>query len=269
MSMGNALLVSDDSTHIHQLSRALGEVSIRPDICREVPEALRLLHTRKFDAIIVDSQLGFHSASVLEEVRSTASNRTAVTFAIGGIDMDSSMRKLSSFVFDGPMSSDSVRRTLRAAYGLVLRERRRYFRCPICIPVLILKRPTCEVRCHSINISEGGLALNTAVSLKRGELVQLRFSLPGRQEPWTIEGTVCWEKVERIGVHFASISPDRKTDLQEWLARKLEENIPDALAETFNNHGSHNHGSHAGNRPAGPHNFDPGFDPNFDPAVAS
>jgi DNA-binding response OmpR family regulator len=253
MSMGNALLVSDDSLHIHQLSRALGEMSIRPDICREATEALRLLHTRKFDAIIVDSDLGTQSASVLEEVHSTASNRTAVTFAIGSDDMDSSMRKLSSFVFDGPISSESVRRTLRAAYGLVLRERRRYFRCPTCIPVLILKRPAYEVRCHSINISEGGLALNTSVSLKPGEHVQLRFALPGRQDPWTMEGMVCWGKVETIGVRFASISPERKTDLQEWLARKLEEQIPDAVAETF---GSHADSSRA-NRPTGLHNCEP------------
>jgi len=253
MSMGSALLVSDDSMHIHQLSRALGEVSIRPDLCREVPEALRLLHTRKFDAIIVDSHLGTQSASILEAVRSTASNRTAVTFAIGGAGMDSSMRRLSSFVFEGPISSDSVRRTLRVAYGMVLRERRRYFRCPICIAVIILKRPTCEVRCHSINISEGGLALNTPVSLKTGELVQLRFALPGRQDPWTMEGTVCWEKTERIGVRFASISTERKTELQEWLARKLEEQIPDAIAETFNNSGT---GSLA-NRPAVSHHCVP------------
>lgn len=233
MSVGNALLVSDDSMNIHQLSRALGEMSIRPDICREVPEALRLLHTRKFDAIIVDSHLGTQSASILEEVRSSASNRTSVTFAISGVDVDSNLRKLSSFVFDEPVSSESVRRTLRAAYGLVLRERRRYFRCPICIPVLILKRPTGDLRCHSINISEGGLALNTSVSLNPGEEVQLQFALPGRQEPWIIGGTICWGKVERFGVRITTISPERKSELQEWLARKLEEQMPGDVAETF------------------------------------
>lgn len=236
MSVGNALLVSDDSMNIHQLSRALGEMSIRPDICHEVPEALRLLHTRKFDAIIVDSHLGAQSASILEEVRSTASNRTSVTFAISGVDMDSNLRKLSSFVFDEPVSSESVRRTLRAAYGLVLRERRRYFRCPICIPVFILKSPACEVRCHSINISEGGMALNTSVSLKTGEQVQLQFALPGRQEPWLIGGTIRWGKVERLGVRITSISPEQKSELQEWLARKLEEQMPGDVAETFQSH---------------------------------
>jgi hypothetical protein len=66
-----------------------------------------------------------------------------------------------------------------------------------------------------------------------------------------MEGTVCWEKVERIGVRFASISPERKTELQEWLARKLEERIPDAVAETFNNRV----GGRA-NRPAGLYNFE-------------
>jgi CheY-like chemotaxis protein len=233
MSMGNALLVSDDSTHIHQLSRALGEVSIRPDICREVPEALRLLHTRKFDAIIVDSQLGLHSASVLEEVRSTASNRTAVTFAIGGSDMDSNMRRLSSFVFDGPVSSDSVRRTLRAAYGLVLRERRRYFRCPVSIPVLLLRQAQPEVHCDSVNISEGGMALSTSVSPNPGEKIRVQFTLPDHKAPFLTESDVCWNKPGQLGIRFLDLSREHKSVLQTWLSQKLEDTLPESVAGKF------------------------------------
>jgi hypothetical protein len=37
------------------------------------------------------------------------------------------------------ISTQSIRSTLKPAYGLILRERRRYFRCPISIPVTILR----------------------------------------------------------------------------------------------------------------------------------
>jgi len=38
---------------------------------------------------------------------------------------------------EGPLSPSSVRRTLKAAYGLIVRERLRYFRGAISIPAAI------------------------------------------------------------------------------------------------------------------------------------
>jgi hypothetical protein len=55
MSIGLALLVSADPVAIQQVSLALRELSISPDICQEVEGAVRVLNRRKFDAVIVDS----------------------------------------------------------------------------------------------------------------------------------------------------------------------------------------------------------------------
>ena len=64
-----------------------------------------------------------------------------MTFAIGDSDAEgTAFRKKSEFVFERPLSAQSIRNTLKPAYGLILRERRRYFRCPISIPVIILRR---------------------------------------------------------------------------------------------------------------------------------
>ncbi len=58
MEVGHTLLVSADPVTIQQFSHALGELSISPDVCRDVTAAVNLLNRRKFDAVIVDLQLG-------------------------------------------------------------------------------------------------------------------------------------------------------------------------------------------------------------------
>jgi hypothetical protein len=120
----------------HQDRLALRELSISPEACQGGKAAISLLTRRKVDAVIVDFQLREQAGVIMDEVRLSASNRTAVTFAIGGGDVDATaaFRKRAGFVFGRPLSPQSIRNTLKPAYGLILRERRRYFRCPISNP---------------------------------------------------------------------------------------------------------------------------------------
>jgi len=234
MSIGLALLVSTDPVTIQQFSLALRELSISPDVCQEAAGAARLLNRQKFDAVIVDLQLGEQSGLILDEVRHSPSNRTAVTFAISGSDAECTVfRKRSEFVFERPLSAKSIRNTLKPAYGLILRERRRYFRCPISIPVTILRRNLPEVRCRSVNVSEGGMAVSTFVPLSAGEDVQVQFTLPGHKVPLLAESKICWLKTGHLGVRFVLLSPECKSELQEWLSRKLEEALPEFVARKF------------------------------------
>ena len=88
MSIGLALLVSADPVTIQQFSLALQELSISPDVCQDVASAGLLLKCRKFDAVIVDLQLGEQSGLILDEVHLSPSNRTAVTFGISDNDAE-------------------------------------------------------------------------------------------------------------------------------------------------------------------------------------
>jgi CheY-like chemotaxis protein len=234
MSIGLALLVSADPVTIQQFSNALQEFSISTDICQEAPAAVRLLNRQKFDAVIVDLQLGEQSGLILDKVHLSSSNRTAVTFAISGSDAEgATCRKRSEFVFERPLSMRSIRGTLKPAYGLILRERRRYFRCPISIPVTILRQNMPEVSCHSVNISEGGMALSTFVPLSLGEEVQVHFTLPDHNVLFVAESTICWLKTGHLGVRFVSLSKEHKSELQGWLSRKLEQALPGFVARQF------------------------------------
>jgi len=233
MAIAFALLVSADPVTIGQFSFALRELSISPDICPETAGAVSLLNRRKFDTVIVDLELG-KQCLVLDELHRSPSNRTAVTFAISGNDADSSaVRKRTGFVFQRPLSPQLVRSTLKLAYGLILRERRRYFRCPFSDPVIILRRSLPDVRCRTVNISEGGMAVSTLAPLNAGEAIQVRFTLPDHKEPFLAESKICWLKTGQFGIRFVSLPQERKSELQQWLSRKLEEELPESIARQF------------------------------------
>jgi len=235
MSIGLALLVSADPVTIQQFSLALRELSILPDACPDAASAALLLKRRKFDAVIVDLQLGGRSGHILDEASLSPSNRTAVTFGIEDNDAEvtSPFRKKSQFVFERPLSAESIHKTLKPAYGLILRERRRYFRYPVSIPVIIRSESMQQVSCNSVNISGGGMALSTQVPLLPGENVRVQFTLPDHTVPLFAESTICWSKTGQMGVRFVSISDARESELQVWLSQKLEETLPEGVAGQF------------------------------------
>src|ERR1035438_1042816 len=234
MSIGLVLLVSADPVTIGKFSLALEEFSLSPDVCTGMLASIRLLNRRKFEAVIIDLQLGEQAGLILDEVHRSSSNRTAVTFAISGSDEEgAAFRKRSEFVFERPVSMQSIRSTLKPAYGLILRERRRYFRCAASVPVIVLRTNMPEVRCHSVNISEGGMALSTFVPLNTGECVQVQFTLPSQRVPFVVESNICWLKSGCLGVRFVSLLPENKSELQGWLSRKLEESLPESVACQF------------------------------------
>ena len=227
-------MVSADPVTIGKFSLALEEFSLSPDVCTGMLASIRLLNRRKFEAVIIDLQLGEQAGLILDEVHRSSSNRTAVTFAISGSDEEgAAFRKRSEFVFERPVSMQSIHSTLKPAYGLILRERRRYFRCAASVPVIVIRTNMPEVRCHSVNISEGGMALSTFVPLNTGECVQVQFTLPGQRVPFVVESNICWLKSGCLGVRFVSLLPEHKSELQGWLSRKLEESLPESVACQF------------------------------------
>jgi CheY-like chemotaxis protein len=69
MRVGLTLLVSASRVTILQFSHALQELSLSSDVCLAEPEAICLLNRRKFDAVIVDLQLGEQAGLILDAVR--------------------------------------------------------------------------------------------------------------------------------------------------------------------------------------------------------
>jgi hypothetical protein len=90
-----------------------------------------------------------------------------------------------------------------------------------------------EVRCYSVNISEGGMAVSTSVPLGAGEDVRIQFLLPGHKVPWVAQSRICWWKAGRLGIRFVSLPLERQSELQNWLSQKQQAILPEFVARTF------------------------------------
>jgi ActR/RegA family two-component response regulator len=237
VSIAGALLVSKDAATIKQLSESMQKLAIFPEVCVEVPTALVLLNQRKFDAVIVDLQLRGQANVVVEKARRSPSNRTAVIFTVSDSDAEtvSAFKAGCNFVLRRPLSLTSIGRSLKVAYGLILRERRRYFRCPVKIPAAICRAGMPKVHGQTVNISESGMAITTPASLRPGVKVQVHFTLPGHKSRFVVGAAICWCKETYLGLQFISVPPHLTSELQEWLLRRLEESLPECLTNNFRN----------------------------------
>jgi c-di-GMP-binding flagellar brake protein YcgR len=96
------------------------------------------------------------------------------------------------------------------------RERRRNFRLPIEVPVLLTGNS--DHRVHTIDISEGGFSVK--LGRKSRETGRMRFSLtlPGTSNE--IEGVaeIAWESPnQQAGIRFSEISASALHQLKDWL----------------------------------------------------
>jgi CheY-like chemotaxis protein len=231
---GVALLVSSDQTAISQVKAAAAQLGISVAPCADSFQAAHLLNHRKFEAVIVD--LGDHQENytVIEQVRASNSNSTAVTFVITGTPANPAARTGSNFVLQRPLSEEAIDRTLRAAYGLIVRELRRHFRCSMIVPAVVLRPGTEAVNCETFDLSEGGMGLTTPAQLDPGTELTIDFTLPGQDDPMRIAAEVCWSgSGGRIGVRFADPSAAQKSELQGWLSSRLEKVLPDGVVARF------------------------------------
>jgi c-di-GMP-binding flagellar brake protein YcgR len=119
-----------------------------------------------------------------------------------------------------------------------VRERRRYFRCPIAVPAYVKARQRDEFLCQTVNISEGGVAISTRTMPDSTLSATVRFSLPGRSSQLFAETKVCWRgQGGLLELEFLSMDSPQKSELQEWLARKLDETLPANVAAMFRSAG--------------------------------
>jgi hypothetical protein len=152
-AMGRVLLVCNDTAVIEHLRENMQQLAIATEVCVQTDMALRLLNLKKFEGVIVDFGLD-KADQILEQIRLSPSNRTAVTFAITDPGATTGLAVQPNFLMEKPLSPASVGRTLKAAFGMIVRERRRSFRCPVQLPAEIEANGQ-RSDCTLVNISEG------------------------------------------------------------------------------------------------------------------
>ena len=216
----NALLLSRDKEVQSILPVLLGGVRIDTEIVTDVSRAARLLSERKFEAIIVDCELN-GADTVLKDIDSYPSNRTAVLFAIvPEVDVRDGLPAGAKFVIVKPLLAEQARRMLYAASDLLLREYRRYFRCGFEVPIYLVGGSR-KLRAITTNISIGGLAIRTLEEIRLAERFRLEFALPSAVG-LNVDGEVVWADTQgRAGLRFLELPELARRKLQTWLDSKM------------------------------------------------
>ena len=219
------LLVSTDIQVIETFCHFTQQMAIHVDSCCDADSATRKLCHEKFEGIIVDLVCE-GGPTLLKKLRSLTSNRTAVSFAISGQGhrgLDASSGD-ATFVLERPLLPGHAHRVLKAAYPLMVRERRRYFRCPLQVSVFVTRQGEPEFTVTSLNVSESGICLNSPRSLQVGDHLRLRLCLPGNTQFLNLTGEVCWsEALGRVGIKFMSVGKNVAKALNQWLSDRLEQ----------------------------------------------
>lgn len=222
------LLVSGDIQTIDTLCSFMEQMTMHVEVCSDIDAAAGKLCHAKYEAVVVDFKQGAKALELLKKSHEMTSHKGAVVLAVlnNSNEMPSAFRAGASFALVRPMPPAILERTLRASYPLMVREMRRYYRCPLQIPVRVATSTRPEFLADSVNISEGGMALITPVPLQVGERVTLTVMLPGAETWNTMKAEICWANDGgRVGLEFVQVQPIELARLQAWLSDRLEEQL--------------------------------------------
>jgi len=211
-----ALLCSPDPQTVSALQRLLNSSGVELEICSQAEAGICRLNQQKFDAVFVDCDDMPLGQELLKELRHTASNRQAIAFALlnGATDTKRAYALGANFTLEKPLTVDFTTRTLRAAVGLMLRERRRYFRQDVATNVQLWVK-SAQMSALMTNLSETGMRLSQ-VSLKQGAKVRFQFTLPWTEVEVFGNGVVAWAGNGIAGVRL-NVSPVLQRTLEDWV----------------------------------------------------
>lgn len=220
-----ALVVSTDSSSASMVRRSLNSVGVSPDENVRVEEALLRVRRLRYEAIIVDITVP-GARELLSEMRADASTRCAVLFALadGKAGMRDAFQLGATFVLEKPLSLDRSLRCFRAAYGLIIGERRRYFRHRVTLPVTVLRSGSEQATGYSIDLSSGGMLMEIATPMPENAEVKVHFGVPGGGK-MVVACEVIWSKDGKAGLRFLRYSKDSKESLANWLGTQMDREL--------------------------------------------
>ena len=226
MSLKSLVLCADEKI-VRVLRRVMGDLDIAVELCVDSDSALRRLTRQRFEAIIVDVT-DDGASDVLRSARTAPCNRQAVAVAIVDpiIGLKAVFELGAHFVLYKPVSSERAKSSFRAARALMKSERRRNARVAVEIPV-VMRSPEAgsNMKVTTIDLSEGGMAVNVPKRRRPTGHWQAVFTLPGSEVVLELPAEFAWEgEKAQAGLRFQQIPPEATQQLREW----LKQNSPDA-----------------------------------------
>src|SRR5277367_570113 len=201
----DSLLITGDAALLGVLRPALEKISVDIEVCPGSKAGSDILSKRKFDAVIIDCddlQSGF---DLLKNLRQTQSNAKSVAFAVlnGKTTTQEAFQSGANFVLQKPLTPLHAARCLNAALNFMVRERRRYYRHPVDMPMRISVAEGRDLTATATNISEGGMAIRVIGKLAKDAKIHVHFTLPETGTSLELTGSVAWaDGTSHVGIRF-------------------------------------------------------------------
>jgi CheY-like chemotaxis protein len=228
----DSLLISRDADLLGVLRPALEKILVDVNICPESRAAHRLLAKQKFDAVIIDCDDLQNGFDLLQNLRQSQSNAKSVAFAVvnGKTTTQEAFHSGANFVLQKPLTPLHASRCLNAALNFMVRERRRYFRYPVEMPLRIGLPNAPELSATTTNLSEGGMAIRVVGKLPQEANAKFCFTLPSSTISLELKGQIAWSDGSgHAGIRFVEVPQSCQYQLEKWLTDRLQEEMPARL----------------------------------------
>jgi DNA-binding response OmpR family regulator len=228
----DSLLISQDAALLAVLRPALERISVNLEVCGELRAGNDLVAKRKFDAVIIDCDDLQNGVDLLKALRQTQSNSRSVAFAVvnGKTTTQQAFSSGANFVLQKPLTPLHVSRCFNAALNFMVRERRRYCRHPVDMPVRISLPRNQETTATATNLSEGGMLIRIQSKLPKDSTAQFRFTLPTTNTSLELKGQVTWaDEAGHVGIRFLEVPQSSQFQLDKWLTDRLQNELPGRL----------------------------------------
>ena len=188
------VLVSADYSTLTAVSAGVKKFGAALTFVPNSESARNCLARRKIDAVFVDHEVP-GALQFIESIRKGASNSRVVIFACVA-DSVCPLQRCVLVPTSLKNRSRGRRDTASLAKELMMSERRRYFRHPVNLHVL-LKDEDSQQHAKITDLSDGGMAVRTARPLKHSSLVEFEFDLSFGTN-LTGKGQVAWTNTEGV-----------------------------------------------------------------------
>jgi CheY-like chemotaxis protein len=227
MSM-KLMVVDDDPAALDLVESLVEPLGYEVLALADSRHAAECVNKQKFDGIFVDVQMpnmdGFELTSLIRASRLNSRVPIVMITAFEDVEtMRHGYKAGVTFFLTKPFNPEKLRGLLLGMRSTILRERTRYVRLPFRTMV------TCrwgneQSELGSLNISDGGMLLESSRGLESGEEVNLDFTLSPGQEHLSLRAKIVHkEPPDRIGVQFHDLTSEDQETIRDYISRGLKE----------------------------------------------
>jgi PilZ domain len=214
------VLLSNDYATMTAVSGGVKKFGAKFNLVPTPKAARDCLSRRKVDGVFVDMAVG-GALELIESIRTGTSNSKGVIFAciLSTKESTATLNAGANFLLRKPLSIESVGLHLTIAKDLMIRERRRYFRHGVNLPVALRDGET-EHQGRMTNLSEEGMAVRMVKPLKHSSVVDFSFELAHGMKI-SGRGQVAWTNTEGMaGIQVRTLHGMGREHLESWLASR-------------------------------------------------